>query len=79
MKKKESLLELLKRLDEQTGQFNLHLNKANRYFDNSAMATQKLLKKHEEDLHKLIRKVKKALKPFVKQKKKKTKKNNDEE
>ena len=36
MKKKESLWELLKRLDEEAGQFNFHLHEANRYFDSAA-------------------------------------------
>ena len=76
MKKKETLWELIKRLDEEAGQFNLHLSEANRYFDNTSIATKKLLEKHEKDMHKIIGKVKKALKPLLKQKKKKAKKNN---
>ena len=76
MKKKETLWELLKRLDEEAGQFNLHLQKANRYFDDTAMATNKLVENHEKELHKLIGQVKKSLKSFMKQKKKKAKKNN---
>ena len=75
MKKKETLWELLKRLDEEAGQFNLHLNKANRYFDNTAKATNKLLVDHEKELHKLITEVKKTLKTFLKQNEKKKKNN----
>ena len=71
MKKKETLWQLLKRLDEEAGQFNLHLNKANRYFDNTAKATNKLLVDHEKELHKLIAEVKRSLKTFLKQKEKK--------
>jgi hypothetical protein len=71
MKKKENLWELLQRLDEEAGQFNFHLNEANRYFDNTALATKKILDKHEKRLHKLIVEVQKALKTFSKQKKKK--------
>ena len=41
MKKKENLWELLQRLDEEAGQFNFHLNEANRYFDSTALATKK--------------------------------------
>jgi hypothetical protein len=74
MKKKENLWQLLKRLDEEAGQFNLHLHVANRYFDNTALATQRILTKHEKNLHKLIGKVKKSLKSFEKRNKKKNKK-----
>ena len=69
MKKKETLWELLKRLDEQAGQYNAYLHEANCYFDNSAMSTKKILNDHEKDLHKLISKVRKALRSFTKQKK----------
>ena len=65
-KKKENLWELLKRLDEEAAQFNVHLHHANRYFDSAASHTTKLLAKHERDLHKTIGKVRKALKTFVK-------------
>jgi len=75
MKKKENLWQLLQRLDEEAGQFNFHLNEANRYFDNTASATKKLLDMHEKRLHKLIGEVQKALKSFQKQKIKKPKKN----
>ncbi len=68
MKKKENLWELLKRLDEEAGQYNFHLNEANRYFDNTALATKKLLEKHEKRLHKLIGKVQKSIKAFQKKK-----------
>ncbi len=68
MKKKESLWELLKRLDEEAGQFNLHLSEANRFFDSAAIETKAQLEKHEKDLHKTIGKVRKALKTFLKQK-----------
>ena len=59
MKKKESLWQLLKRLDEQAGQFNTHLHKANHYFDTAASATNKTMENHEKELHQLIVKVKK--------------------
>jgi len=73
MKKKENLWELLQRLDEEAGQFNFHLNEANRYFDNTALATKKILERHEKRLHKLIAEVQKSLKAFQKQKEKKQK------
>ncbi len=74
MKKKENLWELLQRLDEEAGQFNFHLHEANRYFDNTALATQKILTKHGKNLHTLIAKVKRAMKSFEKENKKKIKK-----
>jgi len=61
MKKKETIWQLLKRLDEQGGQFNLHLAAANRYFDISAVVTKNLLDKHERDVHALIAKIKNRL------------------
>jgi hypothetical protein len=70
MKKKETLWELLKRLDEEAGQFNAHLHDANRYFDKTATATKKVLEQHEKELHKLIGQVKRAMKVFVKENKK---------
>lgn len=76
MKKEENLWELLRRLDEEAGQFNFHLHEANRYFDNTASATKKILEKHEKRLHKLIGEVQKALKSFQKKESKKQKKNN---
>lgn len=79
MKKKETLWELLKRLDEQAGQFNEHLHKANHYFDRTAVATQKALDKHEKDLHKLIVQVRRSLKSFMKQTGKEKKANKNKE
>ena len=69
MKKEENLWELLQRLDEAAGQFNFNLNEANRYFDNTALATKEVLEKHEKRLHTLIGKVQKALKASQKEKK----------
>lgn len=66
MKKKENLWELLQRLDEEAGQFNFHLHEANRYFDNTALATKKILERHEKKLHSLIGQVQKAIKSFKK-------------
>jgi hypothetical protein len=74
MKKKETLWDLLKRLDEEAGQFNFHLHRANRSFDNAAATTKKVLEKHEKELHRLIREIKKPLKSFMSQIKKGEKK-----
>ena len=66
MKKKETLWELLKRLDEEAGQFNVHLSEANRYFDTASAKTKNILKGHERHLHQTITQVQKALKKFIK-------------
>ncbi len=68
MKKKESFWQLLKRLDEQAGQFNTHLSEANRYFDTAAGKTKAILEKQEDDLHITIAKVRKALKKMRRKK-----------
>jgi hypothetical protein len=68
VKKKENLWQLLKRLDEEAGEFNMALSEANRYFDSTEKKTKKLLQKHEKDLHKTIGKVRTALKNFMKKK-----------
>jgi hypothetical protein len=73
MKKKENLWQLLKRLDEEAGQFNVYLSEANRYFDRAAKETQSLLTRHEKRLHSTILKVRRALKSFGKRKNGKTK------
>lgn len=70
MNKKETIWELIKRLDEQAGEYNLHLNKANQYFDTAAQETGKLLVKHQKDMHRTIVKLKRALKTFTKDDKK---------
>lgn len=74
MKKKENLWQLLKRLDEEASAYNSYLTHANHYFDKTEKAAKKVLATHEEDLRKIIREVRKAIKPFLK--KKKTEKNN---
>jgi hypothetical protein len=75
MKKKENLWELLQRLDEEAGQYNLHLSEANRYFDNTALATKKILEKPEKRFHKLISQVQKAIKSLNNSEKNGKKKN----
>jgi hypothetical protein len=71
MKKKENLWELLQRLDEQAGQFNVHLSEANRYFDAAAKKTNSVLIRQEKELHSTIAKVRRAIKRFSAQKEKK--------
>ena len=70
-KKKETIAQLLKRLDEEAAQFNFHLSEANRYFDTAAAKTVKLLNDHERQLLKTIAKVKRAVRDLGKQKNKK--------
>ena len=67
-KKKENLWQLLKRLDEEAGQFNVHLHYANRYFDTAATKTKGLLEKHEKDLNKAIVKFRKMVKKVSRKK-----------
>lgn len=74
MKKKETIWELIKRLDEQAGIYNEHLGRANQYFDTAARETNKLLVRHQKDLHRTIVKLRSALKTFKRQQKPKTKK-----
>lgn len=76
MKKKETLWDLLKRLDEEAGQFNFQLSEANRYFDSTEKKTKTILQKHEKDLHKTIAKVRKAIKAYIKKGDAQKKKNN---
>ncbi len=73
MKKKENFWQLLKRLDQQAGEFNVHLARANMYFDQAAHKTQTILERQERDLHETIAKLKKALKKMKKEKEKKHK------
>jgi hypothetical protein len=74
MKKNENFWQLLKRLDQQAGEFNVHLAEANRYFDQAAHKTQTILERQEKELHETIAKVKKALKKLRKDKDLKKKK-----
>ena len=65
MKKKENLWDLLKRLDEEAGQYSIHLSEANRYFDKASTNTKKVMDRHEKELHATIRKVRRALRTFM--------------
>lgn len=69
MKQKETIWELLTRLDEQAGAYSQHLHKANQYFDSAAKGTNKILDTHQKDLHKTIVKVRRALKTLAKKQK----------
>ena len=69
MKKKESIWQLLKRLDEEAGQLNANLSEANRYFDTAAKKTKSILHQHEKDIHKTVGQIKKVVKSLIKKKK----------
>ena len=71
VKKKETLWQLLTRLDEEAGEFNMVISEANRYFDTTEKKTRKIVQQHQQDLHKTIRKVKTAMKKFTRKNKKK--------
>jgi len=68
MKKKESFWKLLRRLDEQAGEFNAHINEANRYFDAAADGTKKIIARHEKDIQTAISSLKKLLKKISRKK-----------
>jgi len=73
MKKKETIWEMLKRLDEEAGQFNVHISEANRYFDLASDKTKNIMKEHEKDLQRTIRQFRVALRSILKEKKEKEK------
>src|SRR4030095_5076431 len=64
MKKKETIWQLLKRLDDQGGQFNPYLAAANRYFDITAAVTLQLIDQHERDMHNFFSRIENALRPL---------------
>ncbi len=67
MKKKENIWEMLKRLDEEAGQFNVHVSEANRYFEMASDKTKKLLTEYEKDLNQTIQKFRSALSSLIKE------------
>lgn len=67
MKKKESLWQLLKDLDEQSAQYNTHLTEANRLFDHTAKKMKDILAREQKQLDATISKVKSALKKFARE------------
>ena len=68
MKKKESLKELLKRLDEQSGEFNAYLYEANRLFDTSVQRVQKLLDEENKEWQASYSRMKSMIKKLRKKK-----------
>ena len=70
---KESLKELLDRLDEQSAQYNAHLSQANALFDGAVKKMETLLSREKKELHRTIVKLKKAMRVFQDSAKKKEK------
>ena len=61
MKKKETLKELLQRLDEQSALFNSHLAEANRFFETAQKKMEQVLDRDRKDLQLTIKKLKQAV------------------
>jgi len=61
MKKKETLKELLERLDAQSALYNSHLEKANDIFENAIRKVEWLLAHDRKDIHRTIRQIKKMM------------------
>jgi hypothetical protein len=68
MKKKESIKELLERLDNQSAQYSAHLNQANRMFETSVKKLERYLSNEKKELDMTLRKVHDVLKRFNKKK-----------
>jgi len=67
MKEKETLKQLLERLDNQSAQFNSHLHEANRLFDQAVKKMESFLAWEKKEMNKTIMKVKAAMKKVHKQ------------
>lgn len=63
---KETLKELLERLDSQSAQYSTHLSQANAMFDQAVKKMETLLSKEKKELHVTISKLKKAMGNFQK-------------
>lgn len=66
MKKKESIKELLERLDNQSAQYSAHLNQANKMFETSVKKLERYLTSEKKELDLTLRKVQAVLKRFNK-------------
>jgi hypothetical protein len=62
MKKKESLKELLERLDSQSATYNTHLEKANQLFENAIKKMEWLLSHEKKDIQATMKRLKKLAK-----------------
>jgi len=69
MKEKETLKQLLERLDNQSAQFNSHLYEANRLFDQAVKKMESFLAWEKKEMNKTIAKVKTVLKKAKDEKK----------
>ena len=61
-KKKESLKELLERLDAQSAAYNTHLEKANQLFDTAIKRMEWLLSHERKDIQATVRRLKQLAK-----------------
>lgn len=66
MKKKETLKELLQRLDEQSASYNSHLAEANRFFETAQKKMEQMLDRDRKDLQVTIKKLKQAIRLIAK-------------
>lgn len=62
MKKKESLKQLLERLDRQSATYNTHLEKANELFDSALKKMEWLLSHERKDINVTLRRLKQLAK-----------------
>ena len=62
MKKKESLKELLERLDSQSATYNTHLEKANQLFETAIKKMEWLLSHERKDIQATMKKLKQLAK-----------------
>jgi hypothetical protein len=62
MKKKESLKELLERLDSQSATYNTHLEKANQLFDTAIKKMEWLLSHERKDIQATLKRLKQLAK-----------------
>ena len=68
MKKKESLKELLERLDRQSATYNTHLEKANQLFETAIKKMEWLLSHEKKDIQFTMKKLKQMAKVVEKTK-----------
>jgi hypothetical protein len=61
MKKKETLKQLLDRLDNQSGMYSAHLDQANRLFESSVKKLEKFLLAEKTELESTLKMVRRVL------------------
>jgi hypothetical protein len=68
VKKKETLKQLLERLDNQSGMYSAHLDQANRMFESSVKKLEKFLFAEKTELETTLKMVRKVLNKMKKSK-----------